>query len=128
MKGIHYRAGGSRCRPVEHTEMQQVDSGQPGLSDQEGCFAGTRRAFRTPYDGILSIHPYADAVGVCREAASTKTPTFKRQEGWFAHNHIMALTGGQPSRRPPPVPLSLPGAPPGNLRIPTLFNGGQDGY
>lgn len=92
MKGVYYRVGSSRGYPVETSKTEQIDTGMLGITTQHIYFAGSRKSFRIPYKKVVSFTPYADGLGVCRDAASAKPQTFITGEGWFIYNLVMNLS------------------------------------
>lgn len=91
-KGLYFRVGGFRGRPVESSENVHVDTGLLGITNKHVYFAGPMKSFRIPYDKIVSMTPYSDGVGIQRDAASAKPQSFVMGDGWFIYNLLMNLT------------------------------------
>ncbi|MBZ5640252.1 MAG: hypothetical protein LAO51_16020 [Acidobacteriia bacterium] len=91
MKGVYYRTGGFRGRPVDTTQTVQVDAGILGITTQNLYFEGTSKRFRIPYTKIVSFEPYTDGIGVQRDAMTAKPQTFVTGEGWFVYNAVVNL-------------------------------------
>ena len=95
MKGLYYRTGTFKGRPVEHTSKQHVDSGLLGITTKHIYFSGGRKSFRVPYRKIVSFKPYEDGLGIHRDAASAKPQIFVTGEGWFIYNLVVNLSKNQ---------------------------------
>ena len=85
-RGVYFRTGGFKGRPVEYEESIHVDTGLFGVTTKHLYFAGGRKSFRVRHDRIVSIEPYSDGVGIQRDTARAKPETFKLGDGWFAYN------------------------------------------
>lgn len=91
-KGLYFRTSSAfQGHPVEHTQLQQVDTGLFGVTDRQLYFSGATKSFRIPYKKIVAFTPYSDAIGIVRDAASAKPQVFMTGEGWFAYNLIVNL-------------------------------------
>jgi len=91
-KGVYYRVGGFKGRPVETTETVAVGSGPMGVTNKHIYFAGDRKSFRIRHDKIVTIQPYADGVGVQRDAQTAKPQLFITGDGWFTYNLLMNVS------------------------------------
>ncbi len=91
-KGVYYRFGGFHGNPVETSQMEQIDAGMLGVTTKHLFFAGYRKSFRVPYAKIVTIMPFADAIGICKDAASAKPQYFVTGEGWFIYNLMKNLS------------------------------------
>lgn len=92
MRGVYYRVGSSRGYPVETSKTEHVDTGVLGVTTQHIYFSGSKKSFRIPYKKIVSFTPYADGIGICKDAANAKPQTFITGEGWFVYNLVMNLS------------------------------------
>ena len=90
-KGVYYRIGGYRGRPVEKEETVLVDKGILALTTKHLYFGGERKSFRVPYRKIVSFVPYSDGIGIHRDAASAKPQIFVTGDGWFTYNLVVNL-------------------------------------
>lgn len=86
MKGVHYRIGGFKGKPVETTHRVKVDSGMLVVTERNVYFAGPSKSVRIPFDKIVAFHPYDDGVGVMRDSANAKAQVFVTGDGWFTYN------------------------------------------
>jgi hypothetical protein len=90
-RGLYYRVGGFKGRPVQTTEMANMGTGMLGITDKHIYFAGPTKAFRVKYDKIVSFTPYSDGIGIQRDAQTAKPQVFVTGDGWFTYNLISNL-------------------------------------
>lgn len=86
MKGVYYRVGGFKGRPVETTHRVKVDSGMLIVTERNVYFAGPSKSVRIPFEKIVAFHPYDDGVGIMRDSANAKAQVFVTGDGWFTYN------------------------------------------
>lgn len=91
-KGVYYRIGGFRGKPVDISEAVHVDTGLFGITTKHVYFAGDEKAFRIPYKKMVAITPYSDGVGIQRDAMNARPQIFVTGDGWFTYNLIMNLS------------------------------------
>ena len=91
MKGVYYRTGGFKGRRVQTQETVHADTGLMGVTTKHIYFAGSRERFRVRYSRIVSFDPYADGIGIMREAQSATPQSFRTGDGWFTHNLVANL-------------------------------------
>ncbi len=91
MKGVYYRTGGFRGRPVERVETELMDTGTLGITNKHIYFIGSRKKFRVPYSKIVAFEPFDDGIGIMRDAASAKPQRFSTGDGWFTYNLVANL-------------------------------------
>ncbi len=92
MKGVYYRTSSFKGHPVEHTERQLIDRGWLGLTNKNIYFGGPQKSMRVPYSKIVSFEPFADGIGIMRDAATAKPQIFITGDGWFTYNLAMNLS------------------------------------
>ena len=90
-KGLYYRPGMFRSQVHEWEETVHVDTGLMGITSKHIYFHGQRKRFRIRYDRIVSFEPYADGIGVMRDAQTAKPQSFRTGDGWFAYNLVTNL-------------------------------------
>ena len=90
-KGVYLRSGGFRGRRVETTETIHADTGLMGVTTKHVYFSGASKRFRIRYDRIVAFEPYADGIGLMRDAQTAKPQTFVTGDGWFTYNLIANL-------------------------------------
>ena len=87
-RGIYYRPGMFRSRPIEWEETVHEDTGLLGITTKHVYFHGGRKRFRVRLDRIVSFEPYDDGIGIMRDAQTAKPQTFRTGDGWFAYNLV----------------------------------------
>ena len=90
-KGLYYSPRTFRSRSVEWEETVHEDTGLLGVTSKHVYFHGPRKRFRIRYDRIVSFEPYADGIGVMRDAQTAKPQTFQTGDGWFIYNLVTNL-------------------------------------
>lgn len=85
-KGLYYRTGGFKGRPVERTETVHMDTGLLGVTNKHIYFAGEKKNFRIRHDKIVSFVPYSDGIGIQEDKATAKPKSFVTGDGWFTYN------------------------------------------
>lgn len=90
-KGLYYSPRTFRSRAVEWEETVHEDTGLLGVTSKHLYFHGPRKRFRIRYDRIVSFEPYADGIGVMRDAQTAKPQTFRTGDGWFIYNLVTNL-------------------------------------
>jgi hypothetical protein len=92
MKGVYYRVGAFKGRPVTHLDRVNVGTGTLFVTTKHLCFAGSPKSVRIPYSKIISFEQYSDGIGIMRDAASAKPQTFITGDGWFTFNLISQVS------------------------------------
>ena len=87
-KGLYYRVGGFRGNPVITSQLVHVATGQVGITQKHIYFAGGNKAFRVPFQKIVSFNPYSDGIGIQRDAATARPQIFVTGDGWFTYNFV----------------------------------------
>lgn len=90
-KGLYYRPSTFKSRSVEWEETVHEDTGLLGVTSKHIYFHGPRKRFRIRYDRIVSFDPYADGIGVMRDAQTAKPQEFRTGDGWFIYNLVTNL-------------------------------------
>lgn len=91
-KGVYYRVGAFKGRPIETTETVAVGSGPMAVTNKHIYFVGGGKSFRIRHDKIVTIQPYANGVGVQRDAQTAKPQLFITGDGWFTYNLLMNVS------------------------------------
>lgn len=91
-RGLYYRTGSFRGRPVETTSLEHVDTGLLAFTNKHIYFAGEKKSFRIGYAKVVSFTPYSDGLGLHRDAASAKPQVFVTADGWFTYNLAVNLS------------------------------------
>jgi hypothetical protein len=88
MKGVYYRVGAFKGESVYSTERQHVGNGLLLVTDTNLYFHGAAKSFRIPFKKIVSFTPFADGIGLVRDAQTAKPQIFVTKDGWFTYNLI----------------------------------------
>jgi len=91
-KGLYYRAGAFRGKPVETKETVYIDSGFLGITTKHIYFTGPEKSFRIKYDKIVSFTPYSDGIGIQKDGVRAKPQTFIIGDGWFVYNLLTNIS------------------------------------
>ena len=87
-RGLYWRIGGFRGKPVVTTELDRVDRGVMAVTNKHIYFAGENRIFRVRLDRIVAFEPYSNGIGVQRDAKTAKPQFFVTEDGWFTYNLV----------------------------------------
>jgi hypothetical protein len=90
-KGVYYRIGAFKGHPVETEENVYIDSGMLAVTTKNIYFYSSKKTFKVPFSKIVSFTPYADGIGIQRDAASAKPRVFVTGDGWFTYNLVTNL-------------------------------------
>ena len=91
MKGVYYRASAFKGQAVDRTVRVAVDEGLVVVTDKNIYFTGGQKSLRVPYSNVVSFQPFADGIGIVRDAANAKLQIFATGDGWFVHNLVVNL-------------------------------------
>lgn len=75
MKGVYYRAGSMKVRPVSYDVLSLIDIGDVYLTSKRLIFMGEKGNKNIPYNKILDLGLYSDGFSI--EKDSGKSPTLK---------------------------------------------------
>lgn len=90
-KGLYYRIGGFKGKPVETTKLVFVDEGLLGVTNKHLYFLGRLKSFRIKFEKIISFEPFSDGIGIYKEDDSSKLQIFQVDDGWFIYNLVSNL-------------------------------------
>lgn len=88
MKGVYYRVGSFKGRPVTRQERVSLGKGTLFVTNKHLTFAGDGKSVRIPYAKIVSFEQFSDGIGIMRDAATAKPQIFRTGDGWFASNLV----------------------------------------
>lgn len=89
-RGMYYRTGAFESRRVHFSE-DVIDTGIVVATNRHIYFAGGAKRFRVPYDKIICFEPFADGIGIQRDAETAKPEFFATGDGWFTYNLLTNL-------------------------------------
>lgn len=87
-KGLYFRTGGFKGKPVHTTDMKYITSGMFGLTNKNIYFYGAHTSLRVPYNKIITVYSYEDGVGLQQEGSRKGAQVFSGVDGWFVYNLI----------------------------------------
>lgn len=91
-KGVYYRAGAFKGKPVKYEEMKHIGNGILALTTKHIYFSYPNKSFKIPFNKIIALEPYENGIGVQKDGVTAKPQVFKNLDGWFAHNAISNLS------------------------------------
>ncbi len=90
-KGVYYRTGGFKGRPIETSYMQRIGTGSVCLTDKHIYFACSEKSLKIPYSKILNVDTYSNGIGLQKDAATAKPIFLEGINSWFCYNVIANL-------------------------------------
>ncbi len=91
IKGINYRVGSFKGRPVEHSYMDNAGTGSLYITNKHIIFHSSVRSVKVPYNKIIGINPYSDGMGIQRDGANAKQLVFQGFDCSFVLNVISLM-------------------------------------
>ncbi len=85
-KGLYWRVGGFRGKPVVTQELQKIDTGTMVITNKHIYFGGQNKIFRVRLDRIVAFEPFEDGIGIQRDAKTAHPQYFVTGDGWFTYN------------------------------------------
>lgn len=86
VKGVTYRTGQFRGRPVEYSYMETIGVGSLVVSDKHLYFHCPTASIKIPFAKLIGIAPYSDAIEIHKDEAKPKRIVFKGLDSWFIMN------------------------------------------
>lgn len=90
-KGVYYRTGSFRGRPVKVDELTLQGTGMLAITTKHLYFWSPNTAFKVPFSKLISLETFEDGIRIQRDGTTTKPQTFSGIDGWFAANLISNL-------------------------------------
>ena len=90
-KGLSYRTGQMKGRPVEHSSMEFHGTGTLYITNKHLIFHGQQKGVKIPFNKIIGITPYSDGIEVHRDGANQKRITMQGFDPWFLMNVLSHL-------------------------------------
>lgn len=91
MKGVYYRVGQSRGKPIEHSYMQEMGNGQLLVTNQNIIFFSPAKSVKIPFKKIIGIVPYSDGIEVQKDGTTSKRMVFQGFDCWFIMNLLSLI-------------------------------------
>lgn len=91
-KGVTYRTGSFKGRPVEKSHMEKVGVGSLVITNKHFFFHCPTASFKISFTKIIGVSPYSDGLEVHKEEAKPKRTVFQGFDPWFVMNVISQLS------------------------------------
>lgn len=85
MKGVYYRTGTGRSKPVERSVMNLEAQGQLIVTNKNLIFYSQTKGVKVPFNKIISVAPYTDGLEIHKDGSS-KRMVFQGFDCWFVMN------------------------------------------
>lgn len=91
-KGVTYRTGSFKGRPVEKSHMEKVGVGSLVITNKHFFFHCPTASSKIPFTKIIGVSPYSDGLEVHKEEAKPKRTVFQGFDPWLVMNVISQLS------------------------------------
>lgn len=85
-KGVTYRSGSFKGKPVERSSMEKIGVGQLVITNKNFFFHCPSASIKIPYSKLVGVTPYSDGLEVHKEEAKPKRTVFQGFDAWFVMN------------------------------------------
>ena len=85
-KGIYYRAGAFKGRPVVITNLVPKYYGAMLITNKHVYFYSREKSVRFPFTKIVSFVDFEDGIGIQLDKQNSKPIYIKNIDGWLAYN------------------------------------------
>lgn len=85
-KGVTYRTGSFKGRPVEKSHMEKIGVGSLVITNKHFFFHCPTASSKIPFTKIIGVSPYSDGLEVHKEDAKPKRTVFQGFDPWFVMN------------------------------------------
>lgn len=82
MKGVTYRIGQHKGKPVEHSYMNNMGTGELYVTNKHLIFQSPTKAVKVPFAKLIGITPYTDGIEVHKEG-DAKRMVLQGFDSWF---------------------------------------------
>lgn len=91
MKGVSYRTGKMKGRPVEHSTMELNGRGTLYVTNKNLIFNSPQKGVKIPFNKIIGISPYSDGIEVHKDGANQKRMAMQGFDPWFIMNLLSQI-------------------------------------
>ena len=91
-KGVYYKVGAVKGKPVTTSEMKQKATGTLFVSTKGLYFYCDIKTIKIPYNKVVAFTPYSDGLGVQKDGSSAKSQAFQNLDGWFLFNIVTNIS------------------------------------
>lgn len=92
IKGVYYRTGQMKGRPVEHSSMVQLGVGALYVTNKNLIFNSPTKGLKIPFTKIVGVTPYSDGLEIQRDGANAKRLTAQGFDPWFIMNLLSQVS------------------------------------
>lgn len=92
IKGVYYRVGQTKGRPVEHSSMVRLGTGSLYVTNKNLIFNSPTKGVKIPYSKIIGLNPYSDGIEIQRDGANAKRLTAQGFDPWFVMNLLSQIS------------------------------------
>lgn len=85
-KGVTYRTGQFRGKPVEYSYLDKIGVGSLVITTKHLFFHCPTASVKIPYSKLVGVTPYSDGLEVHKEEAKPKRTVFQGFDPWFVLN------------------------------------------
>lgn len=85
-KGVTYRTGQFKGRPVENSYMDKIGIGSLVVTNKHIYFHCPTASVKVPYSKLVGVEPYSDGIELHKEEAKPKRMVFQGFDSWFIVN------------------------------------------
>lgn len=86
MRGVYYRVGQSKGKPIEHSHMQSQGRGQLIVTSKNLIFYSPQKTLKISYTKLIGITPYSDGIEIHKD--DSKRIVVQGLDPWFIMNYI----------------------------------------
>lgn len=90
-KGLTYRTGKMKGRPVEHSSMEFNGTGTLYITNKNMIFHSPQKGVKVPFNKIIGIAPYSDGIEVHKDGANQKRMAMQGFDPWFLMNLLSQI-------------------------------------
>ncbi len=84
-KGVYYRTGSGRSKPIEHSVMNNEGIGSLIITNKNIIFYAQTKSVKIPFKKIIGVTPYSDGIEVHKDG-NAKRMVFQGFDCWFVMN------------------------------------------
>lgn len=90
-KGITYRTGSFKGRPIEKSFMENKGTGSLVITNKHFFFHCPTCSIKVPYNKLIGMTPYTDGLEIHKDEAKQKRIVFEGFDPWFTMNALNLL-------------------------------------
>lgn len=91
MKGVYYRVGSFKGRPVQTQYLSNEGTGDFVITNRNIYFLSPLKVIKLPARKIVAVEPHSDGLSISRDGVNSKPAIFTLDDPWFATNAITRI-------------------------------------